>query len=47
MKAEKWQLISFKPISKAVKRLNRLLKARAKLAKLKATAGLSLKGLQS
>lgn len=45
MKAEKKQLISFKPIPKAVKRLNRLLKARAKLAKLKATVGLSLKGI--
>lgn len=45
MKAEKHQLIPFKPIPKAVKRLNRLLKARAKLAKSKATIGLSLKGV--
>ena len=45
MKVEKHQLIPFKPIPKAVKRLNRLLKARAKLAKSKATIGLSLKGV--
>jgi transposase len=45
MKAEKHQLIPFKPLPKAVKRLNRLLKARAHLAKTKASVGLSLKGV--
>ena len=45
MQAEKHQLTPFKPIPKAVKRINRLLKARAKLAKSKATIGLSLKSV--
>lgn len=45
MKSEKQHLTVFEPIPKAVKRLNRLLKARAKLAKSKATIGLSLKGV--
>lgn len=43
--SEKIQLIPFKPIPKAVKRLNRLLKARAKLAELKASMGLALGGV--
>ena len=45
MKAEKHRLYPFKLLPKAVKRLNRLLKARAKLATSKATIGLSLKGV--
>lgn len=45
MRSEKQQLTAYEPIPKAVKRLNRLLKARAKLAKSKATIGLSLKGV--
>ena len=45
MMAEKRQLSPFKPLPKAVKRLNRLLKARAKLAKYKASIGLSLSGI--
>ena len=45
MIAEKHRLVPFKPVPKAIKRLNRLLKARAKLAKSKATIGLSLKGV--
>lgn len=43
--SEKRQLIAFNPMPKAVKRLNRLLKARAKLAKLKAIMSLSLGGI--
>jgi transposase len=43
--SEKIQLIPFKPIPKAVKRLNLLLKARAKLAELKASMGLALGGV--
>lgn len=43
--AERQQLVPFKLIPKAVKRLNRLLKARAKLAELKASMGLALSGV--
>ena len=43
MRSEKQQLVAFKPFPKSVKRLNRLLKARAKLAQLKTAMGLSLK----
>jgi len=45
MRSEKQQLIAFKPLPKAVKRMNRLLKARAKLAQLKTAMGLSLTGV--
>jgi transposase len=45
LRSEKQQLVAFKPIPKAVKRLNRLLKARAKLAGLKASMGLALGGI--
>lgn len=45
MHSEKQQLVAFKPLPKAVKRLNRLLKARAKLAQLKTAMGLSLTGV--
>ncbi len=45
LRSEKHQLIPFKPIPKAVKRLNRLLKARAKLTELKASMGLALGGV--
>ena len=45
MRSEKQQLTALQPIPKPVKRLNRLLKARAKLAKSRATIGLSLKGV--
>lgn len=43
--SEKHQLIAFTPIPKAVKRLNRLLKARAKLARSKAEIKLSLQNV--
>lgn len=43
MSAEKHQLTPFKAIPKAVKRIHRLLKARAKLAKERASIGLALK----
>lgn len=43
--AERQQLVPFKLIPKAVKRLNRLLKARAKLAELKASMSLALSGV--
>jgi transposase len=42
MEAEKHQLVPFKAIPKQVKRLNQLLKARAKLAKTKTTISLAL-----
>lgn len=45
MCSERQQLVAFKPLPKAVKRLNRLLKARAKLAQLKTAMGLSLTGV--
>ena len=45
LRSEKEQLIPFKLIPKAVKRLNRLLKARAKLTALKASMGLALGGV--
>lgn len=45
LRSERHQLTAFKPIPKAVKRLNRLLKARAKLAELKASMGLALGGI--
>ena len=45
LNSEKHQLIPFKLIPKAVKRLNRLLKARAKLTELKASMGLALGGV--
>lgn len=45
LRSERNQLIPFKPLPKAVKRLNRLLKARAKLAELKASMGLALGGV--
>lgn len=45
LRSERNQLIPFKPLPKAVKRLNRLLKARAKLTELKTSLGLSLGGI--
>ncbi len=45
LRSEGHRLIAFKPLPKEVKRLNRLLKARAKLAELKASMGLALGGV--
>ena len=45
LRSERSQLIPFKPLPKAIKRLNRLLKARAKLAKYKASMSLALSGI--
>ncbi len=45
LRSEKRQLVAFKPMPKAVKRLNRLLKARAKLSQLKAAMSLALTGV--
>ncbi len=45
MRAKKHQLTLFKPISPAVKRLNILLKARAKFSKERASIELALKGI--
>jgi transposase len=45
LRSEKQQLVAFKPMPRSVKRLNRLLKARAKLAQLKTAMGLSLAGV--
>ena len=42
LRSEKQQLVAFKPMPKAVKRLNRLLKSRAKLAQLKNRYGFVL-----
>ena len=45
LRSERQHLTAFKPLPKAVKRLNRLLKARAKLTQLKTAMGLSLSGV--
>ena len=45
LRSERQHLVAFKPLPKAVKRLNRLLKARAKLTQLKTAMGLSLAGV--
>jgi len=45
LRSERNQLIPFKPLPKAVKRLNRLLKARAKVTELKASMSMTLAGV--
>lgn len=45
LRSERQHLVAFKPLPKEVKRLNRLLKARAKLTQLKTAMGLSLAGV--
>lgn len=45
LRSEKSSLVAYKPLPKAVKRINRLLKVRAKLAKSKSTISMSLSGV--